>query len=175
MDVKYNELFKLQYEKLLNSTKIIYDTISSYKQMAFSQKEMMKELDYFVQALLLEKLLAENLLLTETLVQLNETFIFGKLLKAIKYHPKRAIDDKVNNNIKKFCSIKLKVKPLFIKLGLYFDQSTTKFNLNGKISYIEMIVKIINSMLSLVVNIDDQNNDSTNHQYLNVIYSYIKE
>ncbi len=176
MEQKYYELFKLQYEKLLNSSKIIYDTISSYNNMAFSFKEMNKEMDLFVQAVLLNKLIKTNQLSTELLVQFSEVFQFGNILKALKYNPKKVIDQKILININKYCESTLAVNPKFIKLGVYFDKTTVKYNLGEKVSYIKIVLNVISSMLALIENIDDQNIDfSIYDSYLDIIHRYIKD
>ena len=74
MEDKYSELFKLYYEKVFKSLRIIYDTLEKYNNMAFSQKKMLKEADLIIQAILLKSLINSNELSIETLFELNKLF-----------------------------------------------------------------------------------------------------
>ncbi len=175
MEQKYYELFKLQYDKLLNSSQIVYKTIASYNNMAFSYKEMVKEMELFVQAVLLNKALKTNQLDQELIIQFSNIFEYGSILKSLKYKPKKPFDEKVINNIEKYCEEQFLIHPRFIKLGVYFDESTTKYNLGDKVSFINIILKVISSMMALIENIDDQNISLSHYEsFLKVINSYIK-
>ena len=48
MDEKCLEIFELKYRKIINSSKIMYKTLASYNDMAFSLKKMLKETDLYV-------------------------------------------------------------------------------------------------------------------------------
>ena len=43
MDNKFLEIFELKYKKIINSSQIMYKTLASYRDMAFSLKKMCKK------------------------------------------------------------------------------------------------------------------------------------
>ena len=57
---KFLELFELKYNKIINSAEIMYKTLASYREMAFSKKKMLKEAECYVQALIVLSLIKSN-------------------------------------------------------------------------------------------------------------------
>ena len=71
MDNKFLEIFELKYKKIINSSQIMYKTLASYRDMAFSLKKMCKEADCYIQALIVLSLINSNELTIEILKQLE--------------------------------------------------------------------------------------------------------
>ena len=60
MEEKYLEIFELKYQKIIKSSKIMYKTLASYNEMAFSLKKMLKQTDSYVQSLIVLSLINSN-------------------------------------------------------------------------------------------------------------------
>ena len=175
METNFLEIFKLKYKKIINSSHIMYKTLASYNEMAFSLKKMSKEADCYVQALIISSLMRTNELNIESLKQINEIYEYEFLLKKIKLRKINALDDKIISEIKNLCQQALNTDPLFIKVASYFDSITSKLNDVEKISGCKIIEECLLSLLLLVRNINETEENKKQYQKdIEIIYKYIK-
>lgn len=155
MEDKYFELFKLNYEKLFKSLRIIYDTLDTYNSMAYSQKKILKEADLIVQAILIKSLINSNEVTLEKLQLLNKLSKYDSLLKPLKIHKAKELDSSLMEKINKTIVDSLVEDPTFIKMCKYFDNMVAKIEGNKDKNSASIIIKCFKSMLALIRNIDD--------------------
>lgn len=174
MDNKFLEIFELKYKKIINSAQIMYKTLASYRDMAFSLKKMCKEADCYVQALIVLSLINSNELTIEILNQLENVSEYSYAFKKIKLRKVTYLDEKDILNIKNICIETLKIDPLFIKVASFFDSIVSKLDGVDKISGCAIIEDCLLSILLLVRNIDEDNNNKQYQKDIEIIYKYIK-
>ena len=176
MEDKYSELFKLYYEKVFKSLRIIYDTLERYNNMAFSQKKMLKEADLIIQAILLKSLINSNELSIETLFELNKLSKYDSLLKPLKIKKQKELNQELVNAINDKISIALVEEPIFLKMCRYFDKMVAKIKESDDQSSAKIIINCTKSMLALIRNIDNESIE--NHIYdedIKYIYEKLKK
>lgn len=174
MDNKFLEIFELKYKKIINSSQIMYKTLASYREMAFSLKKMCKEADCYVQALIVLSLINSNELTIEILNQLENVSEYDYVFKKIKLRKVTYLDEKYILKIKNICIETLKIDPLFIKVASFFDSIVSKLDGVDKISGCAIIEDCLLSILLLVRNIDEDNNNKQYQKDIEIIYKYIK-
>lgn len=175
MEERFLEIFELRYNKIINSAQIIYKTLASYNEMAFSLKKMSKEADCYVQALIINSLIKSNELNLEILKQIDEISQYEFLLKKIKLHKIKELDENIILKIKDICIETLNSEPLFIKVASFFDSVVSKLDNVEKISGCAIIEECLLSMLLLTRNIDEIDDRKKQYQKdIEIIYKYIK-
>ena len=175
MEQKYLDLLKLKYTKIINSSGIMYKTLASYRDMAFSLKKMSKEAEDYVQALIVLSLLKTNELSIDILKTLNEISINEFLFKKLKLKKLTTLDDKSYEFIKNKCNEALNIAPLFIKVASFFDSIVSKLDDVEKISGCTIIEECLLSILLYIRNIDDENQINRKYQKdIQIIYKYIE-
>lgn len=174
MDNKFLEIFELKYKKIINSSQIMYKSLASYRDMAFSLKKMCKEADCYIQALIVLSLINSNELTIEILKQLENVSEYDYAFKKIKLRKVIHLDEKCILNIKNICIETLNIDPLFIKVASFFDSIVSKLGGVDKISGCAIIEDCLLSILLLVRNIDEDNNNKQYQKDIEIIYKYIK-
>jgi len=175
MEQKFLEIYKLKYQKIHNSAKLMYKSLASNNEMAFSQKKMLKEADIYIQALVVMSLIKSNELTVEILRQLSDLTEYQFLFKKIKVKKLENFDDKHFQKIKTLVKEALTIEPLFIKVSSFFDKMVKKLNLDNSIKGCNIIEECLLSMLLLVRNIDYENNDIKQYNKdIEIIYKYIE-
>lgn len=175
MEEKFLEIFELRYKKIINSSHIIYKTLATYREMAFSLKKMSIEEDCYVQALIVNSLIKSNELNVEILKQLSELSQYEFLFKKIKLRKINELNEDLISKIKNICNETLKIEPLFIKVASFFDSVVEKLDNVEKISGSKIIEDCLLSMLLLVRNIDELDENKKQYQKdIEVIYKYMK-
>ena len=175
MEQKFLEIYKLKYQKIHNSAKLMYKSLASNNEMAFSQKKMLKEADIYIQALVVMSLIKSNELTVEILRQLSDLTEYQFLFKKIKVKKFENFDDKHFQKIKTLVKEALTIEPLFIKVSSFFDKMVKKLNLDNSIKGCNIIEECLLSMLLLVRNIDYENNDIKQYKKdIEIIYKYIE-
>ncbi len=175
MEQKFLEIYKLKYQKIHNSAKLMYKSLASNNEMAFSQKKMLKEADIYIQALVVMSLIKSNELTVEILRQLSDLTEYQFLFKKIKVKKLENFDDKHLQKIKTLVKEALTIEPLFIKVSSFFDKMVKKLNLDNSIKGCNIIEECLLSMLLLVRNIDYENNDIKQYKKdIEIIYKYIE-
>ncbi len=174
MDNKFLEIFELKYKKIINSSQIMYKTLASYRDMAFSMKKMCKEADCYIQSLIVLSLINSNELNIEILKQLEDVSEYAFAFKNIKLQKITNLDEKYILIIKNICIETLHTDPLFIKVASFFDSIVSKLNGIEKISGCTIIEDCLLSILLLVRNIDEDNNNNKYQKDIEIIYKYIK-
>lgn len=159
MEIKYYEIFKLRYEKLINATSVIYKTMASYNEMAFSLKKLMKETEIFVQSFLIYKSIVFNNLSIDLLRQLEDVCKYVSIYKIFKLKKVKEIDSFVISKMKDEVLNNIKNKPLFIIMAVYFDKTVSKLKVDESIEMTNIIVESFQYMCALLDNQDDLNTD----------------
>lgn len=174
MDEKCLEIFELKYRKIINSSKIMYKTLASYNDMAFSLKKMLKETDLYVQSLVVLSLIRSNELSLGFLNALSGIGEYADPFKKLKIKKVKELDDKLISKIKLIAEDNLKIEPLFIKVAAFFDKITAKYDSSNDIKGCNIIEECLLTMLLLVRNIDDKENLNKYQKDIEIIYNYIK-
>ena len=175
MEQKFLEIYKLKYQKIHNSSKVMYKSLASNNEMAFSLKKMLKESDIYIQALVILSLIKTNELTVEVFKQLSDLTEYQFLFKKIKTKKLKSFDDETLQRIKMIAKETLTIEPLFIKVSSFFDKMVKKLNLDSSIKGCKIIEESLLSMLLLVRNIDYENNDIKQYKNdIEIIYKYIE-
>lgn len=175
MDNKFFEIFELKYKKILNSSQIMYKTLASYREMAFSLKKMTEEAECYIQALIINSLIISNELDLEILKQIDSICEGVFILKKIKFKKINFLDEKLILKIKSICLDTLSMEPLFIKIAAFFDSVVSKLDNSEKISGCNIIEDCLLTMLLLVRNIDETDGNKMEYQNdIKIIYKYMK-
>lgn len=175
MEQKFLEIFELRYQKVLNSSEIIYKTLASYNEMAFSRKKMLKEAECYIQSLIVLSLIKSNELTIETLEQLNDLTEYEFAFKKVKLRKVKELDEKIISQINTIANEAIKIEPLFIKAASFFDKAISKMDGIEKISGCKIIENCLLAMLLHVRNIDEQDDIINKYQNdIQIIYKYIE-
>ena len=57
MNSEFFEIYKIRYNKILNSTQIMYKSLASYKELAMPLKKVLKEADLYIQSIIVLSLI----------------------------------------------------------------------------------------------------------------------
>ena len=174
MEEKYLEIFELKYKKIINSSKIMYKTLASYNEMAFSLKKMLKQTDSYVQSLIVLSLINSNELSLGFLNVLSGIGEYADPFKKLKIKKVKELDDKLISKIKLIAEDNLKVEPLFIKVAAFFDKITAKYDSSNDIKGCDIIEECLLSILLLIRNIEGKENLNKYKKDIEIIYKYIK-
>lgn len=174
MEEKYLEIFELKYQKIINSSKIMYKTLASYNEMAFSLKKMLKQTDSYVQSLIVLSLINSNELSLGFLNVLSGIGEYADPFKKLKIKKVKELDDKLISKIKLIAEDNLKVEPLFIKVAAFFDKITAKYDSSNDIKGCDIIEECLLSILLLIRNIESKENLNKYKKDIEIIYKYIK-
>ena len=175
MEQKFLELYKLKYQKILNSSKLMYKSLASNNEMAFSSKKMLKEADCYIQALVVLSLIKTNEFNLEVLKQLSDLCEYEFLFKKIKIRKLDSLNSELLLKIESIANETLSIAPLFIKVSSFFDKIVKKLKIESSINGCNIIEECLLSMLLLVRNIDYENNDINQYKKdIEVIYKYIE-
>ena len=174
MEQKFLEIYKLKYQKIHNSSKLMYKSLASNNEMAFSQKKMLKEADIYVQALVALSLIKSNEFTVEIFKQLSDLTEYKFLFKKVKVKKLESFDNELLNTIETIAKEALTIEPLFIKVASFFDKMVKKLKLDSSIKGCVIIEECLLSMLLLVRNIDYENNIKQYQKDIEIIYKYIE-
>ena len=131
MEQKFLEIYKLKYQKIHNSSKLMYKSLSSNNEMAFSLKKMLKEADIYIQAIVVLSLIKSKELTVEVFKQLNDLAEYQFLFKKIKVKKLESFNEEQLNKIEMLAKETLIIEPLFIKVSSFFDKMVAKLNLDS--------------------------------------------
>lgn len=174
MEEKYLEIFELKYQKIINSSKIMYKTLASYNEMAFSLKKMLKQTDLYVQSLIVLSLINSNELSLGFLNVLSGIGEYADPFKKLKIKKVKELDDKLISKIKLIAEDNLKVEPLFIKVAAFFDKITAKYDSSNDIKGCDIIEECLLSILLLIRNIESKESLNKYKKDIEIIFKYIK-
>lgn len=175
MEQKYYEIFKLRYEKIINSSLVIYKTLASHNNMAFSLKCLCKETDQFIQAVVLNKILKTQELTIELLEQISSCAKYDDLLKPLKIKKLKDVNQDVINKINKLIDNIINCEPKLTKLAVYFDKIVAKMSIESSDTKAsEIIINSFNCMFALVEDKDDLTSDlSLYKNFIKVVTRYM--
>lgn len=175
MEQKFLEIYKLKYEKILNSSKLMYKSLASHNEMAFSLKKMLKEADIYIQALVVLSLIKTKELTVELFKQLSDLSEYQFLFKKIKVRKLECFENKHLQEIESIARETLKISPLFVKVSSFFDKMVIKLNVNSAVKGCKIIEECLLEMLLLVRNVDYENDNIKKYQSdIEIIYKYIE-
>lgn len=175
MEQKFLEIYKLKYQKIHNSSKLMYKSLASNNEMAFSLKKMLKEADIYIQSLVVLSLIKSKELTVEIFKQLSDLTEYQFLFKKIKVKKLENFDDVQLLKIETLAKETLVIEPLFIKVSSFFDKMVKKLKLDSSIKGCNIIEECLLSMLLLVRNIDYENHDIKEYKKdIEIIYKYIE-
>lgn len=175
MEQKFLEIYKLKYQKILNSSKLMYKSLASHNEMAFSSKKMLKEADVYIQALIVLSLVKTKELTVELFKQLNELSEYQFLFKKIKVRKLEKFDDVHLQKIESIAKETLTIAPLFVKVSSFFDKMVVKLKLDNSIRGCKIIEECLLAMMLLVRNVDYENNNLKQYiKDIEIIYKYIE-
>lgn len=175
MEQKFLEIYKLKYQKIHNSSKLMYKSLSSNNEMAFSLKKMLKEADIYIQAIVVLSLIKSKELTVEVFKQLNDLAEYQFLFKKIKVKKLESFNEEQLNKIEMLAKETLIIEPLFIKVSSFFDKMVAKLNLDSSTKGCKIIEECLLSMLLLVRNVDYEGYDIQLYKKdIEIIYKYIE-
>jgi hypothetical protein len=155
MEQQFLELYKLRYNKILSSSEIMYKTLASYNAMAMPLKKVLKEADIYIQCIVISSVLRTNEYSLDLFKQIHESCEYESVLKQVKIHKVKTLDDKIINKIEKIIEKTLTKEPFFLRVAAFFDSITKKLKPDEKTSGCLIIKECILAMLALVRNEDD--------------------
>ena len=147
MEQKFLEIYKLKYQKILNSSKLMYKSLASNNEMAFSLKKMLKEADIYIQAIVVLSLIKSKELTVEVFKQLSDLAEYQFLFKKIKTKKLESFDDEQLIKIEMIVKDTLTIEPLFIKVSSFFDKMVIKLKLESSTKGCKIIEECLLSML----------------------------
>lgn len=127
MNSQFIELYKLSYEKIIESSSIIYKTLGQFQKMAFSLKELRLETSLYLDGIVILTLIEKNLLDLETFNQIIAQSFNEKAYKQFKLKKCNDIIE-IKEKIQPFFNEYIKTTPKFIKLFIFFDKVSQKKN-----------------------------------------------
>lgn len=149
------ELLELRRNKVLDTSSIVYKTLASYNEMAFSLKSMLNEANDYMFCYILRSHISKKTLTLDNLNLFNEIFKKNKVYKELKLKKIKDINDIDFKSIINYLNETLNKLPLFIKLTAYFDNFVRK-NLKNEISASEVIAKCFYAMSAYSHDIDEE-------------------
>lgn len=155
MELTYYEIFKLRYQKIINSLTVVYKTLASHNEMAFSLKKLLKETEIFVNSVVLWKTIRSNNFSLELIKQLDDNCQYISLLKTFKLKKIKKFDDILIKRIYEESLNNIKEKPLFIKMSIFFDKTVAKMKLKDDVKMKNVIIDCFKYMFALIDNKDD--------------------
>lgn len=155
MEQQFLELYKLRYKKILSSSEIMYKTLASYNEMAMPLKKVLKEADMYIQCIVISSLVRTNEYSLELFKQIHESCEYESVLKLVKIHKVKVLDDKVIIKLKTVIEKNLTKEPFFLRVAAFFDSVTKKLKPDEKTSGCLIIKECLLAMLALLRNEDD--------------------
>ena len=155
MNSEFFEIYKIRYNKILNSTQIMYKSLASYKELAMPLKKVLKEADLYIQSIIVLSLIKANDQSLELFKEIDSVVEYESLLKHVKIKKLKCLDESVLNKINDVISKKVAKEPFFLRIAAFFDSVSKKLDPNTDVSGCLIIKQCFLSMLALVRNEDE--------------------